>query len=338
LTTRLLLRKRFWKLTANSKGFSSVIGTTFMVLVMMFLGTSVFLWTLSQNTLYNEAVRTRSQEEADRRNEGVVVLGGNYSVSGDDVTVLVVLKNAGSVAAQLINLWVLDTNQSRYANKPLNLNLNPGDVVNLLGSSGLTVTIRGADPSHDFVSWFVTARGNTVPLEKEQEGIIVAQLAQGIGSMAMEFYTFRYFTYESTQKLANYPNGTIGFDVLKNEYVAFGCYLTNLDPRKQTITIDSHSLFWQPGRPGVAEGAWFIVNVNVDGTINGTYSSIPLKYGETKMFVFASQNDLALGSFSRLKTPNIPQGATVATFLLLHGTIGSTAYAQSIPFVSLFYS
>jgi hypothetical protein len=197
------------------------------------------------------------------------------------------------------------------------------------------VVIENADNTHVFSSWFITTRGNAVPLEKER-GIIVAQLAQGIGSIALDFYKFRYFTYESDRKLANYPNGTVSFDVPKNEYVAFGCYLTNLDPKRQTIIIDSHSLFWQPGRPAVAEGAWFIVNVNIDGTINETYSLVSLEYGETKMLVFASQNDLALGSFKRLSTPNVV--TTVATFILLHGTIGSsTPFAQNIPFVALFY-
>ena len=340
MTIRLSLRKRFKKLMVNSKGFSSVIGTTFMVLVMMFLSTSVFLWTLSQNTMYNEAVRARNQEEAERSSENIVALTGNYSVSGSEVTVNVVLKNVGSVAVQIINLWVLDSDPSnrRYTNKSLNLNLKSGDVLNLVGSSGLKVTIPGADPSHIFTSWFVTAKGNTIPLEKEL-GVIVAQLAQGIGSMALDFETFGYFTYETTTKLANYPTGNVSFNIPKNEYVAFRVRLTNLDPRKQSITLDSHSLFWQPGRPAVSEGAWFIVNVRDDGTIisidKGTYSPITIPYTETVTVIFASQNDLRLGSFSRLRTPNVD--TTVAVFLLLHGTIGTSPYAQNIPFVSIFY-
>lgn len=53
------------------------------------------------------------------------------------------------------------------------------------------------------------------------------------------------------------------------------------------------------------------------------------------MLVFASDTDLGLGSFGRLETPNAV--TTVATFLLLHGTMNATAFAQNIPFVSLFY-
>jgi len=339
LTIRLSLRKRSRKLIANSKGFSSVIGTTFMVLVMMFLSTSVFLWTLSQNTLYNEALRARNQEEADRRNENVVALSGNYSVSGEDVTVKVVLKNAGSVASQIINLWVLDTDPSnrRYANKSLNLNLNPGVVLDLVTSSWLTVTIPGANANHTFTSWFVTARGNTIPLEKEQ-GVIVAQLAQGIGSLALDFYKFRYFEYESATKLKNYPNGNVGFTVPANQYIAFGCSLTNLDPGKQAIVFDPHSLLWVivPTSDVPHSTWWYIVNVVQDGTINATYSPISLAYGETKMIIFASANDLGLSSFSRQTTPKA--GLPAPVFLLLHGNIGGIAYGQNLPFVSLYFA
>jgi hypothetical protein len=53
------------------------------------------------------------------------------------------------------------------------------------------------------------------------------------------------------------------------------------------------------------------------------------------MLIFASDDDLEIGAFNRQKTPNAQ--TTVATFLVLHGTIGSSPYAQSIPFVSLYY-
>ena len=338
MTIRLPLRKRVKKLTANRKGFSSVIGTTFMVLVMMFLSTSVFLWTLSQNTLYNEALRAKNQEEAERSSENIVALSGNYSVSEvtGEVTVTVVLRNAGSVAVQLMNLWVLDTDplNRRYANKSLNLNLNPGDVE----PNWLTVTIPEAKANHTFTSWFVTARGNTIPLEKEQ-GVIVASLAQGIGSLALDFYKFRYFEYKagSGNVLENYPNGTISFNIPKGTEVAYGVVLTNLDPSKKTIVLDSHSLLWViiPTSDVAHNKWWYIVNVAPNGTISPTYSTISMAYGEIKLLVFASENDLASSSFARQNAPNTV--CTVPVFLLPHGTIGGKPYGQNLPFVSLYF-
>lgn len=329
----LWLNKKLWK---NSKGISGILSTIFLVLTVLFLYANVFLFILNQNTSFQEVVSEVNQMDIDRSSEKIIVLDVNYTVEEGQVYVQTQIKNDGPVSVQIITLWVVDTTNRKYGyNDTLDINLKTGDTLDFSGSNALIVTIEDSNSTDVFTSWFVTARGNLVPLEEER-GVIIAQLAQGVGSMALELDKFRYFTYESAQKLANYPAGNVSFDIPKNEYVAFGCYLSNLDPAKQIITVDSHSLFWQPGRPGVSEGAWFIVNVNVDGTINGTYSPISIKYGETKMLVFASKNDLGSGSFDNLKTPNVE--TTVATFLLLHGTIGSTNYAQNIPFVSLFYS
>ncbi len=335
MTIRSLLSKRSRELAVNSKGFSSVIGTTFMVLVMMFLGTSVFLWTLSQNTLYNEAVRTTNQEEMDRINEGVVALGGNYSVSGDSVTVLAVLKNTGSVTAQLINLWVLDTNQSKYANKLVNLNLNPGDIEPVM----YAVLIPEAHVNHTFVSWFVTARGNTVPLEREfVEGVTVAEVAQGIGYLAMDFDKFRYFEYVSADKLKDFPTGSGGYSVPEDEPLAFGVKLTNYDPsgRKRSLTLNSHSLIWMYFPTYGKKQVWYIVNVDANGTIQPTYSAITLAYQETLTVYFASRSD---GSFSGMSDKVKPgSDGPAAINLLLLGAIGSDEYGQNIPFVSVFCS
>jgi len=332
LTQPLLPNKKVWK---NSKGVSGIIAAIFLVLIVFFLYANVFTFILIQNTSFQEVVSEVNQRDIDRSIEKLTISNVNYTVVDDQVCVQTQVKNDGPVSVQIVTLWVIDTTTQKYGyNDTLSINLKTGDALNFTGSNPLAVTIEDSNPSDIFTSWFVTDRGSLIPLEKER-GITVAQIAKGIGYLTLEFERFRYFTYESAQKLMNYPGGTISFDVPKNEYVAFGCYLTNLDPAKRMIIVDSHSLFWQPGRPGVSEGAWFMVNVNDDGTIKGTYSSISLAYGETKMLVFASQNDLGLGSFNRLRTPNVV--TTVATFLLLHGTIGSTAYAQNIPFVSLFY-
>jgi hypothetical protein len=310
-----------------------VIGTTFMVLMMLFLGTSVFLWTLSQNTLYNEAVRTGNQEEADRRNEGVITLGGNYSVSEDVVTVLAVLKNAGSVTAQLINLWVLDTNQSKYANKPLNMNLNPGDI-----EPGMfSVTIPETNANNTFVSWFVTARGNTVPLERElEEGVIVAQVAQGIGYLAMDFDKFKYFEYASDYGLKDFPTGSGGYSVPTAEQVVFGVKLTNYDPSggKRSLTLNSHSLIWMYFPTYGKQVNWHIVNVDANGTVQPTYSAMTLAYQETVTVYFASRSDGIFGGTNDKVKPG--SSGPAAINLLLLGTIGSDEYGQNIPFVSVY--
>ena len=312
-----------------------MIGTTFMVLVMMFLGTSVFLWTLSQNTLYNEAVRTKNQEEVDRLNERVVALAGNYSVSGNNVTVLAVLNNTGSVTTQLINLWVLDTTQSKYVCNPLSLNLNPGDVEPVL----YTVTILDTNANNTFASWFVTARGNTVPLERElEEGVVVAQVAQGIGYLAMDFDKFKYFEYISAYGLKDFPTGSGGYSVPASKNVVFGVKLTNYDPSggKRSLTFNSHSLIWMYFPTQGKKQVWQIVNVDANGTIQPTYSAMTLAYQETATVYFASASDGSFTGQSDKVKPGINGPAAIN--LLLLGTIGSDEYGQNIPFVSVYCS
>jgi archaellum component FlaF (FlaF/FlaG flagellin family) len=309
-----------------------------MVLVMLVLATGIFLWTLSENTEYFQAVKEKNQLEADRLNERLSAENVNYTVSGDAVSVEVDLKNEGSLSVHLTTLWVLDTTIRKYGfNNTLNINLKPGEILPIKGTEAIKVVIEDADNAHIFSSWFITARGNAVPLEKEK-GIIVAQLAQGIGSLALDFYKFKYFEYESATKLKDYPSGNIGFTVPANTYIAFGCSLTNLDPEKRTIVFDSHSLLWVivPTSDVPHSTWWYIVNVAQDGRINATYSPISLAYGETKMIIFASASDLGSSSFSRQTTPKA--GLSAPVFLLLHGQIGSIAYGQNLPFVALYFT
>lgn len=310
------------------------------MLIIFMVSTNVLLWTFSQNALYTQAEKDVNQEEGDRRNENVVATDGNYSVSTNEVTVEATLTNAGSVAAQIINLWVFATPIQTYNYTSLNLNLNPGNVTKLTGSNAILVTVEGADSADNFVSWFVTRRGNTIPLEEEQEqSVIAAEVAQGIGSIAMNFSTFRYFEYETSTKLANYSDGVKSFNVPgSGTPIAFGAVLTNLDPSKNTITFNNYSNIWLmfPGAPGQTP-QWYVVNVASNGTIAPSYSPICLPYKETKLIVFASSKAVTgAGSFSRNSiSPSITPNPCAVNLLLL-GTIEPRDYGQNIPFVSLY--
>jgi hypothetical protein len=309
-----------------------------MVIIALLIGTNIFLFSVTKQTSFQEGIEEISLEDKDRTMETIDIFNTTYKVIGNKVYVEAKLKNNSPISVQIITLWIIDKTTQNYGyNETLSINLKPGEITVFSEENPIYATLIGSTPSNTYFSWFITERGNRVTLEQMEtpEGLVIAHLAQGVGSIALDFDRFRYFTFSSSQTLNSFPNGVLGFNIPKNSYIAFGCYVTNLDPSMQQIVIDAHSLFWQPGRPGVSEGAWFAVNVNSDGAILDTYSDVAISYGETKMIVFASQNDLLLGSFSALKTPNVV--TTMATFLLLHGTIGTRAYAQNIPFVSIFY-
>jgi len=327
----------------SSKGISTVVGTIFLVLTVLGIFSSIFLWTMTQNSLYNQAVKESYQKDVDRLNEKITASSANYTVpSEDSVQVYAELKNAGTISAQIITLWVLDATQHppKYNVTDLrgqNINLNPGDNRTLM----MTVTIPGANAT-GINAWVVTARGNTVAFEKPRvQHITVAELAQGIGSMALDFYKFRYFTYNITDpnKLVNYPTGISSFNVPFGKDIAFGVVLTNLDPTEQTIKLNLHSQLWVyfPSVPGQAVGPfWHIVNVKPDGTITAPYSQITLDPRETKLIVFASSVE---GGFSKQRISQPQQDDKLcAVNLLLHGTIGTRDYGQNIPFVSLYVS
>jgi len=328
---------------ANSKGFSSVIGTTFMVLVMMFLCTSVFMWTLSQNTIYNEAMKEKNQIEVDRLNEKVTASNVNYTVMGNVVSVEVVLENEGPVSVEIVSLWVIDATMNKHNfSSPLNINLKPGNITYLQGSKAINVTIVGSASLHQFSSWFVTARGNVVPSEREG-GIIVAQVSAGIGSVAMDFTSFKYYNVSkvgSSYVLNNYPNGGSGYTVIqpsgKDVGIAFELCLTNFDPLKKEINLSSASVFWTlfPVLPTQPRGTmWYIVNVGDNGTIAGTFTTVTIPYGATTKVFFASAQDVNTGGF----VPSLSSyTGTAPVNLALVGKIGDSAYGQNVPFVSIY--
>lgn len=349
MKTLLWLRKSVEKLVGSSKGFSSVVGTVFMVLVVMLLSTGVFLWTLSQNTLYNQAVMQKNQTELDRLNEKVTASNVNYTVAGNLVSVQVALQNQGPLSAQIVSLWVIDATLNKYNfSSPLNINMKPGNTTTLTGANAIKVKIIGALWSDQLSSWFVTARGNVVP-PQSVGGLTVAQVSAGIGSVSMDFSSFFYYNVSITAPWALSPwlNGGNGYNInSKGGDVAFKVRLTNFDyPQKRDITLSSHSIFWAlfPSGGTQQRGApWFIVNVNNSGIIANTFKNVTLPYGAPTDIFFASANDMSAGFTGGQKFPSmggVIPGAALVTIALI-GQIGTPPgtppYGQNLPFAAIY--
>ncbi|UCC33072.1 MAG: hypothetical protein JSW53_04605 [Candidatus Bathyarchaeota archaeon] len=316
--TRDLWFRKIWR--GRSRGISTVLGTVFLTLVIFAISTNVFIWTLSRNADYTQAVKEENQNYADRQSESVIAYNANYTVSGDEVTLKVTVRNTGSVAVHIINLWIFDTDTSnqRYANKSCDISLSPGQIRYLRGEESLAVTIPEVNASHLFVSWFVTARGNTISVEDAT--VLLAEIAQGIGSISMDFPTFRYYVV---------TGGTLGpaqysFNIPAKEYTIFGVYLTNLDPRRQNINISRYSCFWLSVPPKNAMAYWDIVKVEGETVLPFEFQI--LEYGTPTLVYFG---------------PTMAQqiaGSQAAANILLYGTIGDEDYGQNIPFISLYLS
>jgi len=305
--------KKVWN--GRSKGISTVLGTVFLTLVIFAISTNVFLWTLSRNAEYTLAVKEENQKTADRLNEYVIASGTNYSVleAEEKVRIKVSLKNAGSLAVQLINIWVFDTTQEKYANEPVDVSLNPGQAM----PYSLIVALSASNTS-DFVSWFVTARGNTVPLQTE-EGVIIAELSQGIGSISMDFPQFRYHIYDA--KNNSLGPGKYEFSIPSKEDTVLGAYLTNLDESRNDINLTHHSCIWLAETDSAARDDWSITKVVDNAVVDFDYKI--LEYGKPTLVFFGPT------------CPSSLSGIT-AVNILLYGTIGSKDYGQNIPFISIY--
>ncbi len=91
----------------NKKGFSSIVGAIFMILIVWSLATAYFFFTLNQNTSYNDAVRQINEADLTRMSENIQALNTSYLVNSNNyVTVRAKMQNIGSSTVKLVNLWV----------------------------------------------------------------------------------------------------------------------------------------------------------------------------------------------------------------------------------------
>lgn len=302
----------------RSKGISTVIATIFLVITVFFISTNVLVWTISQNNLYSQSVRESHQMDADRFSERVIAYDGNHSVLDDnDVQVRGILANEGPVSAQVLTLWVLDETNKEYNITDLRerkINLNPGDTRHIT----INVTVPGASSGDTFNSWFVTARGNKIPLEKEQ-GITVAQVAQGIGYLSMDFDSFKYYIVTDDQ--LGPPQS--GFNVPSKDSIVFRLILTNLDEPRRDINLTAQSLLWLYSPAKKAQESWIIAKVVNQRLVNFDFQV--LEFGNSTEVFFGPSTATQLA------------GSLCAVNLLLYGKIGTDQdYGQNLPFVAVY--
>ena len=319
----------------GSKGLSTVVGTIFLVITVLGIFSSIFLWTITQNTLYNQAVKESHQMDADRFSERITTSRANFTLyKPGTVQVDVTLSNEGPVSAQVITAWVVRAvgGETRYGfNDTLNISLNPGETLNQVP---IRVDIADVSSTGALSGWLITARGNMISLEKEKS-FITAEVAQGIGSVSMDFATFKYHEAQGNvlkdyQPLPPDPNldrWNSGFKVPAGQEIVFAIHLTNLDIDERTIVLNSSSLLWVYYPDMAASDVWNIVDVDLsDGTISPLLSPITLAF-EDHCWIF----------FGPTKTSFKGRSGAVNLLLIgqMEGIEKTDEYGQNIPFVSI---
>lgn len=148
----------------DRKGYSALIATIFMVLVILFLYFNVFMFSLNRNTDFQDVVSRSEQLDADRNAEQVTITGIIITQGGQTGQLIVTctLVNNGSVPVQMARLWVQDKSlpQNNVGNVALltpPIALQPGSSVH---ETFPPVTISGSSVSDSFYLWLVTFRGN----------------------------------------------------------------------------------------------------------------------------------------------------------------------------------
>lgn len=247
MQVRSLRRMKRGRSGSGSRGFSSIVGAIFMVLIMVVLASNYFIFTLSQNTVYNDAVGQMNQLDANRLAENVVASNLNYSVAGNVVSVGAQLQNLGSTSVRVVTLWVLDTtNNQKGFNNSVACTLLPGSIALLNGASAIRVALAGASSADTFNSWFITALGNTVTSSvtfnfTEIETLVSAAQVHTQGVFAVNWFYCKYTSAVTPYRtdLHQLVRPRTGYSYT-DTYVAFYLNLTNIWTYPVTIKSQSY--------------------------------------------------------------------------------------------------
>jgi len=339
-----------------------------MILIVGVLGSAYFMFTLAQNTSYNDAVRSNNLAEVVRLSESIKVPSPvSYSPSGSGVQVYVDLQNDGPTGVHVKTLWV-KSSENDYGFVNLGVDLSPGESYPL---NEFVSPINGVLNSGNCYSWVITARGRTFELYPDHgigpqgpqgetgdtgatgpagptgpEGpqgttsydANTALVSQGIGSIAMNFTKFRTYDFGNSAP----PNGTdltAGtesklYTIHDNNYYAIRISLINMDLRTTKISIGSSSYIWglNPQKGTLKGISWSILRLGTDNKLyTGDDFYIDLPYN-TEVYVYFGVTKSAIGPAAM---PTV-----VPLNILLFGNFvypdsSTEQYGQNLPFVAL---
>lgn len=204
-----------------------------MILIMGVLVSAYFMFTLSQNTIYNDEVRQKNLLEINLMSESINVTSQPvYTPSTGSVRVVADLQNDGSVYVQIKTLWVHGVNTNYYGFfDGLNISLSGGQNQTI----NQVVIVNGSTAGEKFYGWIVTSRGKTIGLyPAHQTGpagpqgttgpigqtgsvgpegppSVTALVSQGIGSVSLDFKSFRTYTTTNSSNYLSAPNTAFTF-------------------------------------------------------------------------------------------------------------------------------
>lgn len=305
-----------------------------MILIAGMLASAYFIFTLSQNVTYNEAVREKNMAYVNLLSESINITSvPQYVVSPGSVRVIVDLQNDGPIPVEIKTLWIQGiTFTEHYGFASVNENVQPGKSYLF----DQTIPVEGATVGEKFYGWIVTGRGKTIPLypahqtgpqgpEGPEGRSISALVTQGIGSISLDFKSVRIYTVDGTNRIVSQSSA---FTFNRNTNTAFSLNVTNLDPSHLALNLSSFSAMWifAPASGAIKGDSWQIATVN-----NNIIT--PLTSNQFITFPYNQTTTLYFGPKSTGQS-SISAGIT-AVNLILTGKIGNLDYGQNLPFISL---
>lgn len=318
----------------GKRGFSSIVGSVFMVLIMSVLASGYFVYTLSQNTAYNTAVSQRNQLDQSVRSENLKCLTTKYTTfSNTSVNINASIQNVGSISVNFITLWLCASNNTwtGYNFKTLtSMTVQPGNVSSLYVN--LAIEELNSNITYSYSSWLVTSNGNTVALQTQTitNNVIVAQVAQGIGSIAFNFDKFWHYEFSNTP-----ADGTAlssispkNYTIPGSKYLVFHVTVSDMDPGGQDINLNGNSSIYIIGQHSgtVKYATWNLVNVTNNKIYPSSTASASLAFAQPVDLYFSGQ----------ISGAQIDANNAYPLNIMFCGTKGSNDFGQNIPFVSIY--
>lgn len=343
--------KRKRRFSRNRRAVSGIISATILFTMLFTTGTTYFLFVSLLDQQRQIATVKRAEGDQLQRFEKFEV-GGRLVANN----VGFFLNNTGGVAMTVVSVFLSNSTFFKFMNGSnqevtprLPITINPGGSLNSFDTavaekSGSLYTIKVLSERGNVAAGFWPFL--TVTLETIVRAAI---LAQGAGFLALDFNSFRAYNTTGTApgcnpstagcQLTPWPSGVAGYTLKSPQstgrYIVFSANVTNVDPEKRDLTIDTDSVLVQFLKPttggGTARGwSWGIGKVNATGHTQA-YSAISISYLQTVTLYF-----IVIPSTNTQTYP--ASGDFNAVFIYLHGNVASTTYGQNIPFVTTKYT
>lgn len=352
-------------MVSNRRGFSSIVGAIFAILIIVSLMSTFFVWSLSQNSLYNNEVATKNQLAIDQTNESLnITKGPSYAISYANkiVTVTFGIQNDGPVSVNVTTLWLQGVNgngikvyNSTLLNNGNGYLLTPGSVSDSLSQTLYFTNLDSNFYANNFTGWLITQRGRTFmlcPAYQQGSGTTIinnstqtALVAQGLGSISVD--STKFFQYHPINSNNGTPIGlSSGNLTVPLKLTIFSLVFTNYDPTNQTIYLSPDSYLWVPCMKsgGIQSVYWGLMNITNNRIIVSPASYVPLPYGVPTEVYFGWSWDFGGNTFTSQIVDNGLGGYDISNKTLglnavLFGKIetaqGQIDFGQILPFKAL---